>query len=141
MTTCTWDGKRLSADTRSITGDVIDQGPCQKIYSRKGVYVALAGDVAKALPIVEWLLNPKGEKPKSTKDFQAILVSKDRQEYYGGSLKPVPLTTPHAIGSGGDFAIAAMLSGKTGPQAIKIAAKMDPNTGIDFGVRSYKIPT
>lgn len=139
MTTCTWDGKRLSADTRSITGAAIDQGPCQKIFQRQGTYVAIAGDVAEVMPVVRWLLNPELDEPECPEGFQIILVNQYRREYYCDSLQSSPMATPFAIGSGADYAIAAMLSGKTGPKAIKIAAKIDANTGVDYGVRSFKI--
>lgn len=140
MTTCTWDEKRLSADTRSMTGDVIDQGPCQKIFQRKGVFCAVAGDLAEAIPVVRYLLKPKGKRPKIGKgDFQILLVSASRAEYYDGEYIALPVTGPFAIGTGGDHALAAMLCGKSGPQAIRIAAQMDPHTGVDFGVRTFKI--
>ena len=139
MSTCTWDGKRLSADTRCITGDVIDQSPCQKIFRKKGIYCAVAGDLADAIEVTRYLLNG-GDAPDYTEgSFEIMLVSKDRCEYYGGNLKSVPLPTPFAIGSGGDYAVAAMLCGKTAPKAIKIAAKMDASTGTEFGIRTYKI--
>jgi hypothetical protein len=49
---------------------------------------------------------------------------------------PLP-TVPHsfsvrppcAIGSGMDFALAAMACGKTAAEAVEIAARFDPNTG------------
>lgn len=140
MTTCTWDGKRLSADTRSITGDVIDQAPCQKIFQKNGVYCAIAGDVAEVMPAVDYLLGRKKKKPEIDEgDFQIMLVSETRCEYYGGSLKPSPLAAPFAIGSGSSHAIAAMLCGKSGPKSIRIAAQLDASTGVEFGVRTYKI--
>lgn len=143
MTTCTWDGKRISADTRSITGAVIDQAPCQKIFQKKGIYCAIAGDVATALIVMEYLLKDKrkAERPELDAEdiFQIMLVSKDRCEYYSCSLDPSPMAAPCAIGSGGDYALAAMLCGKSGPQSIQVAAKMDPYTGVEFGIRTYKI--
>lgn len=140
MTTCTWDGKRLSADTRSVTGTVIDQGPCQKIFQRKGVFCAVAGDIAEALPVVNYLLGKEKEPPEINGScFQIILVSGTRAEYYYSDLKPAPLATPFAIGSGAEFAMAAMLCGKSGRKAIRVAAKLDNNTSVDYGIRSFRI--
>jgi len=140
MTTCAWDGKKLSADTRSVTGDVIDQSACQKIFQRKGVFCAAAGDLAEAISVVKYLLNKKGEPPDFEEgSFEIMLVSETRSEFYGGTLKPVPMEAPSAIGSGGSYAIAAMLCGKSAPNAVRIAAKMDSNTGVDFGVRTFRV--
>jgi ATP-dependent protease HslVU (ClpYQ) peptidase subunit len=140
MTTCTWDGKRLSADTRSITGSTIDQAACQKIFQRKGIYCALAGDIAEAIIVIDYLLGKEVEPPElPVGDFQIILVSKTRCEYYYNSLNPSPLESPSAIGSGADYALSAMLCGKSGSKAVTIAAKLDPYTSVDYGVRSFKI--
>lgn len=140
MTTCTWDGKRLSADTRSITGSTIDQAPCQKIFQREGIYCALAGDVAEAITVIDYLLGRKVEPPElPVAEFQIMLVSDTRAEYYANSLNPSPMEAPFAIGSGTDYALSAMLCGKSGRKAISIAAKLDPNTSVDYGVRSFKI--
>lgn len=138
MTTCTWDGKRLSADTRSITGGVIDQHACQKLFKKNGVVCAVAGNLSDAMRAVDFLLGITEKKPNDG-DYEIMLVSKDRAEYYDTNVQPIPLATPFAIGSGRAEAMSAMLCGKTGKEAIKIAAKLDPNTSVDFGVRSYKI--
>lgn len=140
MTTGTWDGVRISADTRSITDDTIDQGPCQKIFQKKGVYCAVAGDLGAAKKAALWLLGRKKNKPKlEDEEFEIILVSKDRQEYYDESLVALELPTPHAIGSGKQPALAAMLAGENGREAIRIAARIDPNTSVDYGLRSFKV--
>ena len=144
MTTCVWDGEFLCADTRSMTGSVIDQGPCQKIFQKKGVYCAISGDLAEAVIVVKRLLNP--QRPSSDDvhlvdegDWQIILVSETRAEYYGGCMLPAPVAPPFAIGTGGSYALAAMLAGKTGPQAIRLACKMDAYSGVEFGVRKYRV--
>jgi hypothetical protein len=72
-------------------------------------------------------------------DWQIMLVSESRCEYYGGTMLPAPMTTPFAIGTGGSFALAALLAGKTGPQAIRLACKMDSCSGVEFGIRKYRV--
>ena len=144
MTTCIWDGEFICADTRSMTGDVIDQGPCQKIFQKNGVYCAISGDLAEAVVVVKRLLQP--QKPSADDvhlveegEWQIFLVSETRSEYYGGTLLPAPMAAPFAIGTGGSYALAALLAGKTGPQAIRLACKMDACSGVEFGVRKYRV--
>ena len=144
MTTCVWDGEFICADTRSMTGAVIDQAPCQKIFQKNGVYCAVAGDLAEAVIVVKRLLNPQKPTPEDSHlveegEWQVILVSETRAEYYGGTMLPAPMSAPFAIGTGGSFALAAMLAGKTGPQAIRLACKMDACSGVEFGVRKYRV--
>ena len=141
MTTCSFDGQNLAADTRSMTGGIIDQSPCQKIFRRKGIFCALAGDVSEALVVIKYLLNPKLEKPiiEEGGNWEIILIGGGRTEFYSGTLNPSPMEAPFAIGSGSGYAIAAMLCGKTAAQSIRIAAKLDSSTGVEFGVRNFKI--
>lgn len=142
MTTCAWDGKRLAADTRSTMDDVIMQGACQKIFQRKGVFCAIAGDISEAIPVAKYLLKRKkdADPPEFEEEsFEILLVAEDRVEYYGGTLKPVLVEAPFAIGTGANHAVAAMLCGKKAQEAVRVAAKMDVNTGVEFGVRSYRI--
>jgi len=143
MTTCVWDGEWLCSDTRSMTGSVIDQTPCQKIFTRNGVYCAISGDLAEVTVAVKKLLNPKKhfvDDPSIDEgDWQIILVSATREEYYCGSLLPSPAGAPFAIGTGGSYALAAMLAGKTGAQAVRLACRMDALSGIEFGVRKYRV--
>ena len=42
---------------------------------------------------------------------------------------PFPASDPFAIGSGQDFAMGAMYSGKTAVEAVRIAIKLDANSG------------
>lgn len=144
MTTCVWDGEFICADTRSITGTVIDQGACQKIFQKNNVFCAVAGDIAEATIVVKRLLMPEKNSEEDSYivdsgDWQIMLVSESRCEYYGGTMLPAPMTTPFAIGTGGSFALAALLAGKTGLQAIRLACKMDACSGVEFGIRKYRV--
>lgn len=143
MTTCVWDGEWLCSDTRSMTGSVIDQTPCQKIFRRNGVYCAVSGDLAEATLAVKKLLNPKNYREDNPfleeGDWQILLVSDTREEYYCGSLLPSPAGAPFAIGTGGSYALAAMLAGQTGAQSVRLACRMDANSGVDYGVRKYRV--
>jgi len=144
MTTCVWDGEFICADTRSMTGSVIDQGPCQKVFQKRGVFCAISGDLAEAFIVVQRLLNPQKPTPDDVHlveegDWQIMLVSETRAEYYGGTMLPAPMAAPFAIGTGGNYALAALLAGKNGPQAIRLACKMDACSGVEFGIRKYKV--
>lgn len=70
--------------------------------------------------------------PKLLKDgdTDVLVVTRNREIYkVTHHMIPMPINDPwHAMGSGGDFAKAAMLLGKTPHEAIEFAAEHDPWT-------------
>ena len=137
MTTIAWDGKTLASDTRSMSDDVIDQAETHKIFKKKGKLYGLAGDYAQALAVMHWLQG--GEKPEfEDSDFDVLVIDKGKAVIYGDQLYPYEAKAPLAIGSGGGYAIAAMLSGADSRKAVKVAALLDPNTG--GRIKTFKCP-
>lgn len=135
MTTIAWDGETLSADTQSITGYAIDQAPTQKIFKKSGKYFAIAGDYAQGLAIMDWILG--GDRPELQKpEYEVMVIDGGEAMVYADQLLPYSVLPPIAFGTGRDFALGAMLSGKTAAQAVEIASRLDPNTGGK--VKSFK---
>lgn len=66
-----------------------------------------------------------------------MLIGKRRSHLISSDdMCPIVIREPYAIGSGSDFAMGAMLAGKSAKDAVKIAAKLDCYTGGPIKVLS-----
>lgn len=132
MTTIATDGKVVAADTRQV-GQYIDQIESVKLYVIRGEIIGIAGDCAEAYNYLDWLKcgAKPSQKPNFDKDseFEALHVTKDGVFHVTKSIHKVLVGTPSAIGSGGDYAMAAMMAGATPQKAVSISMKLDPYTG------------
>ena len=123
------------ASDSQLTGSHIAQHTYRKVFECNGALIGISGGAAACADFVEWY--SKGAKrkkfPESCQDEDsgcwALVARKTGCAIYECS--PVPVSTGKiaATGSGGDFAIAAMLAGADVSEAVKIAAKLDPFTG------------
>ena len=139
MTTIAFDGEIIASDSRSSIGNTLGQGNRKKIFRKGNEFIAGAGYYDEVIKISEYLLHG-GEEPKlSDPDFTIMHIKNNKVFYYCNSVNPTPQTPPFAIGSGDDFALAAMMCGKTAVEAVKIAIKCDVYTGGK--VRSYRVST
>lgn len=131
MTTIAWDGITLAGDTMVTRGNwkstitskvwIIGRGKKQVLYGG-------CGNIDDVLAVKAWLEG--GDKP-SPRDFSAMRVFRDgRVELLHESLfwHPWEAASPFAMGSGRDFALAAMMCGKNAEEAVAIAAKIDSGT-------------
>lgn len=131
MTTIAFDGKTLAADRQSNyhRSDVIK---IFRVISGK-VYGA-AGRAEDALAVLEWLNNSCSQaNPKVHENFRAIVA--DASGFVVYEEKLIRLTYEGrqfmAIGSGCDYAMAAMHLGKTAREAVEIAHLFDVDTGAE----------
>lgn len=128
MTTIAFDGKSLCADTRGTAGGFPFTN--DKAYRLKdGRLYAGSGDAQDCTAVRLWL-ESGGDKP-SCKDFVGMVIGADGSIWrYEDKLVPFQVTAPfHAIGSGRDYAIAAMHMGKTAREAVELACLYDVYTG------------
>lgn len=130
MTTIAWDGKTLAGDRQHS----MFNGSAPKIFRLKsGDLFGACGQIQDAYAVREWL--DGGEKPKVEDGFHAILIRFG--ELIAIENKLILMPTPRqffAVGSGRDFAMAAMMLGKTAAEAVNIAALLDVDTGHDVDV-------
>lgn len=141
MTTIAWDGEILAADKRCL----LDRLPFKvtKIFRIGERLVGVAGDYAPCLKVVEWIKT--GEDPQNTPILDKewwinIIVIEDGKCFRYENFTKFEVEEPFfAIGSGRDFAIAAMHLGKTAIEAVEIASLFDVNTGdgVDAMTESY----
>lgn len=132
MTTIAWDGKTLASDSQSNTS-FITQKKSNKLHNLKDKVIATSGCSGTGIAF------SKGEFERFP-DMEAdalFVIKKTGKCFYQGMQHSIPCGKIHAIGTGADFAMGAMLAGATALEAVKIAIKLDPNSG--GRVQSVKI--
>lgn len=141
MTTIAWDGKTLAADRQANVGSLKREvTKIRRLYDKKAdhfVLVGLSGDLMWLGSLCAWVENgrdpaefPAHQKDKD--DWQPFLVIENdgSVSHYERSPYPIrPESRYFAMGSGRDFATAAMFCGKTAAEAVGVAMHLDAATG------------
>ena len=140
MTCVAWDGETLAADKRATVGSLYRT--TTKIYRVGSALVGYAGPGALSREMLAWA---RGGYRKV--NFPELQRDSDNNITLCVIRLPgiihVYENTPHAIeyedkqfamGSGRDFALAAMRLGKTAEEAVLLAAEFDPGTGNNYFV-------
>jgi hypothetical protein len=142
MSVIAWDGFELAADkmctqsglTRTVT----------KIYRINDFLVGSCGDLDEVNRFFQWVKD--GEKSKDfplAKDCpewsDGLIIRRDGTMHtYARSYLPVHIEDKlFAMGSGSDFAVAAMACGKNSREAVEIACKFNAHCGN--GVDTLKL--
>jgi ATP-dependent protease HslVU (ClpYQ) peptidase subunit len=135
MTTIAYDGRTLAADKQNSVCGIRD---CvTKVFRVPGGMVAFAGSSLHAMRLLDWFRRnqPRDLWPKPKNDDQcadALFVSTSGEILFfsGESSVPTPSESPFvALGSGRDFALAAMHLGHDARKAVEIACALDINSG------------
>lgn len=130
-----WDGRTLAADKRCCVGGLVRT--VTKIHRVGGLLVGGSGELSFILAVVEWVRGGRlAEKfpadQRNKDDYQPVLVIE------ADGTPSIYERTPHpiryedkccAMGSGRDFAMAAMHLGKTAREAVEVACALDAGCG------------
>lgn len=130
MTTIAYDGKSVAVDSQCTNGATVSR--MNKALRLKGGGLLIsAGKTNDAYRVKRWLdEGSKGDPPAVDDGFGAFLIRGGRIRLFAGGSEPQPLPDKFfAIGSGRDFAIAAMHLGLSAEEGVKIACKYDAYTG------------
>lgn len=136
MTVVAWDGKTLAGDKRTNFGGL--HGTTTKVHRLKdGRLVGCAGNTAQIVEFVRWL--EEGANPdkmpaiqRDAKECVSALVILEGHivTQYENTPYPIVIENRHlAIGSGRDFAMAAMWLGQTAHDAVAVACHFDVGCG------------
>lgn len=147
MTTITYKDRKIASDGQISFGDRIDNYSLKKVRKINGCLVGGAGRLSSVLQFFDWFQEwsdaqqVQGESPHvkvfvpegiDDEDFYGLVVFADEVIFmYEGGKKSYQMTgSPHyAIGSGSDYALAAMDAGASADEAVAIAITRDVYTG------------
>lgn len=130
MTTIAWDGKTIAADSRGTRGGEIVQGSVTKLIPLPddGVF-AFCGSIAEAWEVLESIL--EDTKTPRAANLTALKITPKGHVYvyegHGAWFKDSGRIG--AWGSGGEYALGAMMVGATAVEAVKAACKLDSGSG------------
>ncbi len=99
-------------------------------------YVGFCGNVDDFPPVMAYLSDPtQFKKPPKSGNVECLVLTDDKKmfTFTNPSQWLVLQGNKHyAVGSGMNYAMAAMECGKTPLEAVKVASKFDKNTGMGF---------
>lgn len=136
MTVCCWDGKTLAADRMGDAGGL--KRSVTKIRRFDGGLFGSAGSASRGAEIFAWIAS--GADPArvpafqvSAEEYESVMVVRNDRTVWIYTCSPYPFQMEdpfHAIGSGRDFAMAAMYLGKTAEQAVHVASQFCSGCGM-----------
>lgn len=135
MTVIAYDGRTLAADKRASYGGMICT--VTKIHKVNGLLIGGAGDFTFVMAMIEWVKSGRviSEFPAaqaSKDDWQSVVVIEldGSISLYERTPFPVRYEQPHfAIGSGREYARAAMALGYDSVRAVETAILLDTGCG------------
>lgn len=135
MTTVVYRDGVLAADSLVTMGDTKIHGNMRKLSRVHGHLIGIAGGVADCDEFINWCKaggsETETEPPKG--QYSAIVVQPNGKVFEVECGKYLPRLTNtkfHAIGSGAPYALAAMYAGASAAEAVRIATKIDTNSGL-----------
>jgi ATP-dependent protease HslVU (ClpYQ) peptidase subunit len=135
MTVIAWDGRTLAGDKQTSFGGL--HGTSTKVHRIDGNLVGCCGNAALIQEMLMWFRNGADPEkfPENQKDTDTcatvLVVTKDRQILqYESSPYPIRIENEFwAVGSGRDYAMAAMLLGHPAAEAVECANHLDTTCG------------
>lgn len=127
-------GLKFKGNSKILT---VPEPVAKQMFGSSKVFIGFCGNADVWGNIVSWILCPEGKQPRC-KDIEFLALTGDNKLYHGTNLNNwLRLDVPHfSIGSGMQYAMGAMESGKPPKEAIKAASKYDIHTGMGVKVES-----
>lgn len=135
MSVIAWDGVTLAADRRASDGGFIHT--TRKIARVRGHLVGFTGQTAFGEQMVNWFerggkVEDFPEAQRHADDWSGLLVIAPGPAIFKFERTPFPIIVRDlmfAVGSGRDFAMAAMACGRPAAEAVEIACRFDSGCG------------
>ncbi len=126
----------IAVSRDSMAGDsLVDDGGIRskttKIFKVNGDLLGIAGALGEGLEFIDWYQDPDNDPP-ILPSCNVVILKKNKTIWTIDSTNwPIKVKEKfYAIGSGAAAALGAMYAGKTPAEAVKIACKIDMNTGL-----------
>lgn len=157
MTTIAIKDNKVASDSQMTSGYTISSLEVEKVVDINGCIVSGAGSFAQIVKFRQWFMehsdaliaqqdNPNVHIPLPEDlqggDFLGLVLYPDGELYLyeGRTDVAYEVEQPFSIGSGSDFAIAAMKSGSSAEEAVKIATELDVFSGGEVKVFELEEP-
>lgn len=133
MTVICWDGRTLAANKRVSFGTSI--ATTTKIHRIDGMLVGCAGGAAEGRACVQWVRDgmDRSQYPSVQKEDPCsflVILPNGAIHYYSKAPDPLVIEDKtFAIGSGSEYADAAMYLGKSAREAVEVAIALDSGCG------------
>ncbi|MES2352088.1 MAG: hypothetical protein V4641_31350 [Pseudomonadota bacterium] len=135
MTVIVWDGKTLAADKRCSYGGM--NCTVTKIFRVGALLVGGSGDVPYIQAMVDWVRRGRNvaDYPVDQRDkdnWQPIIVIEPSGKAMMYERTPYPIIyddTVMVLGSGREYARAALYMGATAAEAVAVTSALDVNCG------------
>jgi len=145
MTTIAYKDDIMVSDSRSCIGDLIYEEDCQKLFTNQGPFlvIGIAGnyqdgmdilDIIKGYTQIDQVRNIDFKEAKIQASFLGVTYDGKLWHYAGDCSFQLRNDLTFAVGSGSDFALGAMASGKTAEEAVIIASRFDVSTNSEIQV-------
>lgn len=129
MTTIACKGRCMAADTQ-ITGDGVRLGVAPKIAHGDAFLVAATGKTPLCQAFIRWALGGRKGEPPDLDEGDGLIMERPGHFRLYNAIGCVDLEAEiYAMGSGGDFALAAMAAGCSAREAVEVAIRFDTNSG------------
>jgi len=132
MTTIAFDGKTLAGDTLGGGGCFLYENG-DKLFAHDGAIYGVAGERQAIEIFKEWIFDgaQKDRRPALNEEGCINVLKWDGKTLWciENRLAAFPVSVPHAIGSGCEKAMGALLAGADAKRSVEIAAQLDPHTG------------
>ena len=134
MTTIVFDGKTLASDSQTTNGSTVASLKSKKIFklnkNKKYKLVGFCGCVVNSKKMLSWFKGEIEEYPVGVDSVAMAITHKNKIHiYYDEPEYIVHEYKTASIGSGSDFANAAMMAGASAKESVKVAIKMDIYSG------------
>jgi ATP-dependent protease HslVU (ClpYQ) peptidase subunit len=133
VTCIVWDGKTLAADKRVSFGTAFSV--TTKIHRIGGMLIGCSGGAAKAASCVQWVRDgmDRAKYPEAQKNDPCgllVILANGAIHYYTETPDPLVIESKSfGIGSGSEYADAAIYLGKTAREAVEVACALDSGCG------------
>ena len=120
---------KLASDSRTTYGG--QWFPCTKVVKIEDYMIAFAGSSGDIEQVTQWLRDGRaGKKPKNL-ECDALIVRNGCLFLLDGNLIETLIERGfHALGSGGDAALGAMMAGASVERAVEIACLVDAYSAL-----------
>lgn len=136
MTCIAWDGQAMAADKRSSESSLV-RTTTKICRAPNGALLGATGNTSMCRELRDWWIAgaEASQWPTNGRDSALLVITPDSKAlYYWDGPVPVELEDAFiAIGSGSDFATAAMYLGKSAREAVEVACRFSTccGNGVD----------